>query len=587
MNEERKVALNSPASCRLIVGSPGVGKTYFGCQIADYEIRTRRTIRHPYQKVLFLTFARNAVARIREIYFSQNDPATPSRGSMSSDHSTLRIRIETFAGFCWWLVDSYGRYSPGGSLLRPWLLGQGRIGGEPIPEGHSGYTFDEIHDQARIILNTPVIRDLISDLYPLVIIDEHQDVDDRLHELITLLGKSSHLVLLRGPGQCIYGGLKNFHPDAIYHKTLSDLRPQAFEIQAQGPHQQRYCNEIADFLTQYNAGCACQYDNHKIRLKLIGRQTRNNFPNELETHAAIMVRDIRNHLRSINPGKHPSIAVLASTNNGVADLFSRLITGRDAYRLSPMRANLSVDDSLLLQYGRLVLHLLTGHWIAYNRKFPKSEETAVFLASLFHNTSGDRRNAPTVWLALAKELVRTVSGQKRPGRRESVIEKLDDDLDKINRHLRAPRTKLPVGSPPTPFTAADKPLLHQLATFVIHSIEPFIHIRPFLKLDEARRHFESLMQQRILFEKLGLRRGIEVMTIHKAKGREFDGTILVFEDNPKALWKATSRTSNEELVDLYRVAVSRARDVLGVVAYNDAVASAKPAVQHLLSPSNP
>ena len=60
------------------------------------------------------------------------------------------------------------------------------------------------------------------------------------------------------------------------------------------------------------------------------------------------------------------------------------------------------------------------------------------------------------------------------------------------------------------------------------------------------------------------------MTIHKSKGREFDGVVLVLEDNHKALWKKDGPASGPEIDDLYRVAISRARSAFALVAFEDA-----------------
>ena len=72
------------------------------------------------------------------------------------------------------------------------------------------------------------------------------------------------------------------------------------------------------------------------------------------------------------------------------------------------------------------------------------------------------------------------------------------------------------------------------------------------------------------------------MTIHKAKGREFDGVVIVMEDSRKAMWKNDSKTSDSELNDLYCVGISRAKEALGLIGYNDIYNDAKPHVQKLL-----
>ena len=78
------------------------------------------------------------------------------------------------------------------------------------------------------------------------------------------------------------------------------------------------------------------------------------------------------------------------------------------------------------------------------------------------------------------------------------------------------------------------------------------------------------------------RTGVEVMTIHKSKGREFEGVVLAIEDDHTALWRASNHLADDDINDLYRVAISRARDALIIVAFDDALNVAKPPVYKLL-----
>lgn len=116
MDEQRKAALNSSAKVRLIEGAAGSGKTHFGCQLALHELDSGRFVQQ-HQGVLFLTFARNAVARIREVMC----------GQMSEEQRRdfqKRTRVETFCAFFWWLVECYGRYRANGTAERLWLVAQ-------------------------------------------------------------------------------------------------------------------------------------------------------------------------------------------------------------------------------------------------------------------------------------------------------------------------------------------------------------------------------------------------------------------------------------------------------------------------------
>lgn len=581
--DQRQAALNSMAKVRLIEGAPGVGKTYFGCQLAQHELQSHHAIKESYQSVLFLTFARNAVARIRQAYLEQTSITTHGtihRQVRAESAAAIRVRIDTFAAFFWWLVDSYGRFVPGGSRLRPWFIGSRRSGADFVPEGHSGYTFDELKERARSILGIVAVQSLVSDVYPLVIVDEHQDIDLTLHEITVLLAKGSNLVLLRGPGQCIYRGLHKFDADEVLRRTEIDLQPQHFTISSLGSGQQRHCAEIGAFLFQYDNNSTCTYDDMRICLRLKPRQTKDGIPVSLETHIAIAVKDIGERLKRISPHKNSfSIAVLASTNRAVAEIHKRITDGSPAYHLRPRRASPLFDDSLLLYYGRLVLQLLDDHWIALERRPIDDSLVAVALASFSKTTDG---RSYQDYLPVAQNLSQLVHGMRKPASGSDPVGKIHGDLKNINNHLHATKNKRPPGTPDMPFTKADSCLLTFLADRFLASVTPLIKSSAVLNIKKAKIVFEKALQQRIILEKLGVQRGVEIMTIHKSKGREFDAVVLALENDQTALWRCSNRTTDEEIDDLYRVAISRARDALMVVAFNDAHTLAKIPVKRLL-----
>ncbi len=581
--DQRQAALDSVAKVRLIEGAPGVGKTYFGCQLAHNELQSRTVIKKSYQSILFLTFARNAVARIRQAYSEQTllmHPDAMCQAAGTELPAKNRVRIDTFAAFFWWLVASYGRFAPGGTHLRPWFVGSRKTGADFVPQGHSGYTFDELKECARVILGVPVIRELISDVYPLVIVDEHQDIDLTLHEIIVQLAKGSNLVLLRGPGQCIYRGLHKFSPDEVLRRTEVDLQPKRFMISALGSGRQRHCAEICAFLSQYDNNGTCTFDNNIIQRRLKPLKTKNGNPNPLETHIAIAVNDVGKKVKSILPHqKSFSIGVLASTNRAVAEIYKRITEGSDAYKLKARHASLLFDDSLLLYYGRLILQLLDDHWIALERFQIEDALAAAALASLTRATEGASYQD---YLPAAQCLSKLVHGMRRPESGTDPMAKLQSDIGNINKHLYTKKEKRSSGMPNMPFTKADSSLLTFLADRFLASIRPLIKPSGALNIKKAKIAFEKTLQQRIVFEKLGLQRGIEIMTIHKSKGREFDGVVLALENDHTALWRSASVT-DAEIDDLYRVAISRAREAIIVVAFEDASALAKTPVKKLLT----
>lgn len=588
LDDPRQAALESQANVRLVTGNPGVGKTFFGCKVAEWELSGQKSRLNPFQKILFLTFARNAVARIRQAYLQQisekDDLSEKNKSKLKSDFHN-RIHVNTFAGFFWWLIESYGRYIPGNSSPnRLWLIGNRRTGSEIVPDYYNGYTFDELEEAAKDVLQVNAILSLISNLYPIIIIDEFQDVNNPLFEIVKLLSHKSRLVLLCGPGQCIYQGLKRFDPNLIMEKCREELNPEQFQIVPKDQQKQRHCVEISELISQYNSGEVSFSDKWPIKFQAVFRRTIKNNPKELETQAGKQIQDMSDYFKEAQPGKRFSLAVLASTNQGVAKIFYRLRKGSDGFGLRPISASLHFDEALLLQYGRLILHLLKGHWISVGNHTTEISHVAGLIAGLFQQADRGTDINSSSWEPLSCELCQKIEKQHAPKDNSwnSMREKILKDLEVVNTLIRAPLNKLPNGTPSTPFTKADSLLLQFLKNEFLKSIAPAFNSGGFLQPSKAEHLFENSMQQKIIFEKLGIETGVQVMTIHKSKGREFDGVVLVLEDNRKALWRNESNTSDTELEDLYRVAISRARDAFGLTSYNDIYNDAKPSVQKLL-----
>jgi DNA helicase-2/ATP-dependent DNA helicase PcrA len=579
LDSSRKEILKSDAMVRLVQGEPGVGKTWFGCELAQYELSNPSLVVGRHQKILFLTFARNAVARIRQVFTKQT-----TADEKKKKEFTKRVRIETFAGFFWWLVDSYGRYAKGGSTKRLWLIGSRRVSSIVIPSGYIGCTFDELEEIALRLVNIWAVRKLVSEIYPLVIVDEFQDVHERLFEIIAALGQESRMVLLRGQGQCIYRNLKQFDPEEILEKCRKKLSPREYTLPAGQGEKQRFCQGISDFVNRYKNGeQLSSLQAWPIRLKSVPKVNTRGNPNQLETFAALELRDMRGYLNR----RRSTIAVLANTNLGVSKIHKRVREGSTSYRLGAQGNSLFFGDNILLQYGRLMLRVLKTHWVAKRQKDVSStEEVAVLLAMLFqeHDTNG---NYPAESLmGLAKLFIDKAKRQHAPKDGSDWECCLTNNLSTLNRWLRATQQELRQkgisNCPGTAFDEGDNALLETLAREFILSVKGSVHKAGRLNIEKATRDFEKANQQKVIFEKLGLQKNVQVMTIHKSKGREFDGVVLVLEDSHKAVWRKNGPGSNEEVEDIYRVAITRARSAFALVAFEDARKEAKDVVKRLL-----
>ena len=579
----RKKILESRAKVRLVEGKPGIGKTWFGCELAQHELTNPDLGVQTHQKILFLTFARNAVARIRQVFTKQTSLDESKKKELAK-----RLRIDTFAGFFWWLVESYGRYTKNGTTMRLWLLGSKEVVDAPVPAGHQGYTFEKLEAKAMEVIRIQAVRWLICDIYPLVIIDEFQDVHDRLFEIIDALGKNSRLVLLSGPGQCIYRGLpgKEFDPDRIRQKCIMQLGTVPFDLPSLGEEKQRYCPEIKELISQFDRGAVAVFPDWPVKLVAVERII---LKYALEVCAGTLANEMRAFLKKIGTTK-PEIAILSSTNQGVAEIYARVTKGHGGLqingefkKLKSRSASLLFGDNVFLQYGRLMLQLLKTHWIAGNKKEIKSKEVAVLIAMLFQEQDKNIEAGSGAWEDLAQLLIRKANGQCSASGWE---ERLKTNLSTLNKLLRATQAEMREEGindcPSTAFDKRDSGFLETLADEFIESIKNNVNTRGRLDIEKAGISFEKANQQKVIFEKLGIQKSVQVMTIHKSKGREFDGVVLVLEDNHKALWKKDGPASGPEIDDLYRVAISRARSAFALVAFEDARKEAAEPVKRLL-----
>lgn len=575
---------------RLIQGEPGVGKTWFGCELAQYELSNPSLGVQRHKKILFLTFARNAVARIRQVFTQQT-------GLDEKKGAEFRVQVETFAGFFWWLVESYGRYTRGGTTKRLWLIGSRRVANALVPSGYAGCTFDELEEKSLQLIRIQAVRRLMSEIYPLVIVDEFQDVHDRLFDIIGALGEKSRLVLLRGPGQCIYRELPGrvFNPDAVLKKCREILSPSEFELSASEEKKQRYCREIKELISEFENGGISVKDAWPVRLVRVERNNRRNVPNNLEAFANRIAHEIKSYLAA-KDAHGCTIALLASTNQGVGEIYRTIRKREGSYILDEtsnkyehvkgQSASVTFTDNVFLQYGRLMLQLLKTYWIARKKEGVTAEEVSVLLALLFQEQNRNSDGRPEVWKGLAQVLIGKVSRQRRPRSGSEWEVCLLKNISTLNYLLRATQQRLRregiSNCPSTAFDKGDSALLETLALEFIESIRNNVDTRGQLDATKATISFEKENRQKIIFEKLGLQKNVQVMTIHKSKGREFHGVVLVLEDNHKALWRNNGPGSDKEVEDLYRVAISRARSAFSLVAFEDARKEARDVVKRLL-----
>jgi ATP-dependent DNA helicase UvrD/PcrA len=203
MCDQRKALLGAGGHL-LVLGGPGSGKTTIALAKGASEIANG--VPKPGQKILFLSFARATVARI-----AQESKVRVPREARS------RIEIGTYHGFAWDFIRGHGYLLTGhrrmrllpppdaaGKLagidnadrqaeLRRLLADEGLLGFDLF----AGLTADLLEQSQRLCR-------ILADCYPIIILDEFQDTNLDEWRMIAALGQQSRLIALADAEQRIY-----------------------------------------------------------------------------------------------------------------------------------------------------------------------------------------------------------------------------------------------------------------------------------------------------------------------------------------------------------------------------------------------
>lgn len=188
----------------LAMGGPGSGKTHVALVKARDEIRSANLL--PGQRILFLSFARPTVARILE----------KAKELISPDELKL-LDVNTYHGFAWNVLRSHGYLLNEGKPLQ--LL--------PPPEGAARLAHiakEHRHDEkmrlfheegllhfdlfaqltAELFGRSRRLAGIYTSTYPVLVVDEFQDTNTDEWKMVRELGKGCRIVALADPDQRIY-----------------------------------------------------------------------------------------------------------------------------------------------------------------------------------------------------------------------------------------------------------------------------------------------------------------------------------------------------------------------------------------------
>lgn len=217
----------------LVTGGPGSGKTTIAIMKAAQVVEQKIM---PYQKILFLSFARATVSRILEAIDHEQKISV----SLKS-----QIEVDTYHAFFWRILKTHG-YLLG--LPRKLNVLTPHAEAVELSKVRSNFLNKDLSDEQKkakknaeeqelarlakeegrvcfdffasyigeILHGSERICCLVSCKYPVIILDEFQDTDNAQWYVVQALGKYSRLITLADPEQQIYGW-KGADPERINH----------------------------------------------------------------------------------------------------------------------------------------------------------------------------------------------------------------------------------------------------------------------------------------------------------------------------------------------------------------------------------
>lgn len=549
----------------LVVGGPGSGKTTFAILKAARRIKDGLS---DGQSVLFLSFSRAAVARLVQAV-SDNIP----------DQSD-RLNIQTFHSFFWSILRTHG-YLLGTprplSILTPqdesvmsngmkhddpnweqWIQERGRLFYEC-----GRVAFDLFAPKVEELLKrSKQIVKIVSQRFPLVIVDEAQDTNQSQWSCVKSLSTHLQVICLADLDQQIYDWLPGIGPERM-KDIESGLAPVRIDL---GPKNNRSPdNDILAFGNDILMGTVTKQSYNGIAQKNFSPQR------DLRNKAIRQSIGIVRQAVKKQTGAFPqSIAVLSSFEKGVRIISEALRSGDYI-----IPHDILFDETAALLSSRFIAFLLEPK---YPSHFNHDLGEALELIGAIFRANGSRTALSTA------ERLRYWANQVQADRSPTKAAM----FAKLNLILKQRQSHTFSGDPAKDWVYL-RGLLRDSGLKELQDIDnnaenlmlfnrgKRIASRLSSLWDQhgaytsARNALDSALAQDQLLNGDETAAGVHVMTMHKSKGKQFDAVIIYREGRSSPFVWRNDNPPFRKSRKVLRVAITRARHQ--VLILNDASTS--------------
>lgn len=555
-DDSKRITILNATGNLLVMGGPGSGKTTIALFKAK-ELVENGSLKEA-QKILFLSFARATISRVEE-----------QAGNLIPSNIKKSIEINTYHGFIWNILKRHGYLINSRAItLLPLHEAAVRFSGiekSKLPAILDSTFEDEglVHFDMfarlcnRLLSQSNALRRIISDVYPVIILDEFQDTNSDEWDLICTLGKDSCLLALADPEQRIYDFrgadpkritdfIEQFKPTIVdfgtenNRSTGTDIVQYGNDLLAQNNHEKTYNNVIVQ-----------EYPSVVAALK--------------HYHLKYVLLRERAKLIKASPDKG-SIAILVPTNSlmlEVSDFLQKVQKVRSDHELPAVAHEVAIETAGPSLAALFVATLLSQGSIK------ECTATSLLTTLLSHILGRKGTHAPTKADTTYCDAIKRylLSGKVSGKNRKALIEECQVLANTVNQIVFTGNIIADWKTAVDSIKSCSSIYLKQIASDVKY-------LRLLQKGSQLYVAFDSLWRQSYSYngaveavssaltqEHFSMSTktwdGISIMTIHKAKGKEFD-IVIIYEGRYQN--RIVSRPDRIDQARLnLRVAVTRAK----------------------------